>query len=286
MAETEESPSLDKIHINHGHHPEVSAEVTLFGGNITSWKMGDEEMLFISRKSKMDGSKPIRGGIPVLFPHCAYGETRYNGFARYTDGWQVDEEPIVDPQTGDVTLRLILEDDAETREEWNHAFSFRYTIILMKDELELRGHVMNHNLQRSFDFSAAFLPHFKVDNTDEVAVYGLFGVYNYDRPRGMSYTRQQEANLEFHDFVDRVYPNYEGSVVLKKPERVEMMRMNMPDVITWNPGRLMARITKDFGKEEYKVMAGLGAGTGVKPITLAAGERAVFGMRLTHTHIA
>ena len=35
---------LDKIRLVHGHHPEVSLEVTLFGANITSWKIDDEEL--------------------------------------------------------------------------------------------------------------------------------------------------------------------------------------------------------------------------------------------------
>ena len=46
-----------------------SISVHLFGATVTSWKLADgQEQLFLSEKAVLDGSKPIRGGIPVVFP--------------------------------------------------------------------------------------------------------------------------------------------------------------------------------------------------------------------------
>lgn len=46
-----------------------SVTVHLFGATVTSWKLANgQEQLFLSEKSHLDGSKPIRGGIPVVFP--------------------------------------------------------------------------------------------------------------------------------------------------------------------------------------------------------------------------
>ena len=43
--------------------------VYLYGATVASWKLADgEEQLFVSSKAKLDGSKPIRGGIPIVFP--------------------------------------------------------------------------------------------------------------------------------------------------------------------------------------------------------------------------
>jgi glucose-6-phosphate 1-epimerase len=44
--------------------------VHLYGATVTSWKTGGQEQLFVSEKAHLDGSKPIRGGIPVVFPVC------------------------------------------------------------------------------------------------------------------------------------------------------------------------------------------------------------------------
>lgn len=48
-----------------------SVTVHLYGATVTSWKLSNgEEQLFLSEKSHLDGSKPIRGGIPLVFPVC------------------------------------------------------------------------------------------------------------------------------------------------------------------------------------------------------------------------
>lgn len=49
-----------------------SVTVHLYGATVTSWKAGGKEQLFLSEKAHLDGSKPIRGGIPVVFPVCRY----------------------------------------------------------------------------------------------------------------------------------------------------------------------------------------------------------------------
>ena len=50
-----------------------SVVVNLFGATVTSWKTGGadgSEQLFLSEKAVLDGSKAVRGGIPVVFPVC------------------------------------------------------------------------------------------------------------------------------------------------------------------------------------------------------------------------
>ena len=46
-----------------------SVEVLLHGATVISWKSANgKENLFLSSKAILDGSKPVRGGIPVVFP--------------------------------------------------------------------------------------------------------------------------------------------------------------------------------------------------------------------------
>lgn len=47
-----------------------SVEVLLFGATVISWKSNGQEKLWVSEAAKMDGSKPVRGGVPVVFPVC------------------------------------------------------------------------------------------------------------------------------------------------------------------------------------------------------------------------
>jgi hypothetical protein len=47
-----------------------SVEVLLYGATVTSWKSngGKTENLWLSEKAALDGTKPVRGGVPVVFP--------------------------------------------------------------------------------------------------------------------------------------------------------------------------------------------------------------------------
>jgi glucose-6-phosphate 1-epimerase len=48
-----------------------SVEVLLHGATVISWKSADgTENLWLSDSAILDGSKPVRGGVPVVFPVC------------------------------------------------------------------------------------------------------------------------------------------------------------------------------------------------------------------------
>ena len=45
-----------------------TAKIHKFGATITSWTVEGEELIFVSPKAVMDGSKAIRGGVPICWP--------------------------------------------------------------------------------------------------------------------------------------------------------------------------------------------------------------------------
>lgn len=47
-------------------------EVLLHGATVISWKTAEgKENLYVSSKARLDGSKAVRGGIPIVFPVSA-----------------------------------------------------------------------------------------------------------------------------------------------------------------------------------------------------------------------
>ncbi len=42
-------------------------KVHLHGATVISWIRNGKELLFLSSKALLDGTKPIRGGIPLIF---------------------------------------------------------------------------------------------------------------------------------------------------------------------------------------------------------------------------
>ena len=62
----------------------AQATVALFGAHLLSWRTADgKERLFCSSQTALDGSKAIRGGVPVIFPQFnVRGDGPRHGFAR------------------------------------------------------------------------------------------------------------------------------------------------------------------------------------------------------------
>lgn len=50
---------------------DASAELYLHGATLTSWKVGGEDLIFVSPKAVFAPPKAIRGGVPVCFPQFA-----------------------------------------------------------------------------------------------------------------------------------------------------------------------------------------------------------------------
>ena len=71
------------------HRSGARAEAYLHGAHVTSWRnAAGDELLFLSRESDFTAGRPIRGGIPVIFPQFGSGALVQHGFARSSE-WQL-----------------------------------------------------------------------------------------------------------------------------------------------------------------------------------------------------
>lgn len=69
-------------------------EILYYGATVISWKSPDVEggepleRFFVSSKASLDGSKPVRGGIPIVFPVFGapelprFSNLKQHGYAR------------------------------------------------------------------------------------------------------------------------------------------------------------------------------------------------------------
>ena len=92
-----------------------SVEILLYGATVISWKAASpnnseiKERFFVSSKAALDGSKPVRGGIPVVFPcfgppsHAEHLKLPQHGFAR-SEVWKFGGV-VMDNEAG-VSVRL------------------------------------------------------------------------------------------------------------------------------------------------------------------------------------
>lgn len=146
-----------------------SCQVNLFGATVTSWRTSDyKEQLFLSTAAKLDGSKPIRGGIPLVFPVFGpppkdheTGKLPQHGFAR-NNYWEFLGKSSSENTGGrsddsiklDFGLSSLMLDDA-TKSKWGYAFGLVYSVTLSKNKLETQLVVQNKGSE-SFEFQCLF----------------------------------------------------------------------------------------------------------------------------------
>merc|ERR1719359_1998633 len=106
-----------------------------FGACVTSYVKGGVDYLMVRPDAKLDGSKPIWGGIPHCFPQFGPGAIQQHGFARNVD-WDVVE------QSNDMVV-FGLKESAYTLDMWPNKFAATYSVTLAADRLKTELTVTN-----------------------------------------------------------------------------------------------------------------------------------------------
>lgn len=261
-----------------------SSEVQIlrYGATVLSWKIGGKEQLWLSETAKLDGTKAVRGGIPLVFPvfgKATEGPTAalpQHGFAR-TSTWeylgQVSDKPTASIQFGLGPENL----SDEAKQQWGYDFTLIYTVAIDDDNktLETRMSVENAEQSKPFDFNILFHTYLRVPEIAKVEVTGLQAVEVKDKVVSSSYIEQADK-VTISGEVDRVYENVPGPVnvdVENKPF-LTVTRDNVHDVVVWNPWTEKAEGLADFTpKQGFHHMICIEAGDVSKWQSLAAGSK-------------
>ncbi|KAI9841330.1 MAG: hypothetical protein M1837_000763 [Sclerophora amabilis] len=261
-----------------------SIEVLLYGATIISWKSGGRENLFLSEKAHLDGSKAVRGGIPLVFPVFGpppssgpISSLPQHGFAR-TSRWEflnksTSESESTPNSSSDGSVKLDfglssmnLGDDA--RKAWPYSFGLIYSITLGRDGLETTMLVRNEG-DESFEFQLLLHSYLRTTDIAQTTVAGLNGSSYIDKVAADTKAPQEETNsaLPISGETDRVYHTAGATdkpvTLLEhgKP-RFEIVRDNLDDVVVWNPWAEKSAALSDFGPSDgWKNMLCIEAGS-------------------------
>ncbi|KAI9090950.1 galactose mutarotase-like domain-containing protein, partial [Phlyctochytrium arcticum] len=109
-----------KVVVTHG---DSTADIYYYGATVTSWKVHGLERIFLSSNAILNGTKAIRGGIPLVFPHFGTIPTSklpQHGFARNSKWRWVGATKDTAAETV-VAFELTPENVPENlRELWQH----------------------------------------------------------------------------------------------------------------------------------------------------------------------
>ncbi|KAG0227142.1 hypothetical protein BGW41_003961 [Actinomortierella wolfii] len=265
-------------------HPSGStAEVHLYGATLTSWTVNGKERIFVSKKAVLDGSKAIRGGIPLVFP--VFGKSKpphvtsslpQHGFARISRWKFVNAQEDGQAVTAQFGLDHTML-SAEHRAAWPFDFELVYTVCLHADKLETRLRVRNLG-DKAFEFNTLLHTYFSISDASKVKVGGLSNIEYVDKVSQS--TKKQEGDVTIPGEVDSVYASVQSkSIEIKDAataadgsKGILLTRDGVNDIVVWNPWIEKAKGMADFDDEEYVNMICVEAGQVAEFIGLQAGD--------------
>jgi glucose-6-phosphate 1-epimerase len=214
----------------------AEATVTLYGAHLVSWRgVVRRERMFVSSRSALDGSRAIRGGVPVIFPQFAErGTGMRHGFARVSQ-WRVTDSGV-DNGAAFAVLSLDQSDLApQVAAAWPHAFALALRISVRANELAMAFEVSN-TAEQAFPFACALHTYHLVDDLAAVRVEGV-----------------ESGTLAIADKFDQVYEQVAGTVMLESGAgRVKLEQSGFTDAVVWNPGAADAAALADMADDEYR----------------------------------
>ncbi|KAL7471293.1 hypothetical protein ACHAXS_011592 [Conticribra weissflogii] len=286
-------------------HTATSSSFTIhpYGAHLTSYTASPDfrPVLFLSRDAILDGTKPIRGGIPLCFPQFGQPDPSYpqHGFLR-NNYWKVVEGSAFDDDArgAGIAMELCLKDAVHARGgKWGE--DTKYDCVC-RFFVRIDGEGMTNALEventgnEAFDFQMLLHTYYLVSEgkaLDGTVCYveGLKGYRVSDKVSGEEYVNDSDEPIAIEDsIVDRVYTPLGEKVELDVvvgtgPGRKILLKAN-GDVdgkavpvsgVVWNPVE-KAKAMADFGDDQYNDMICVEPGLLSNVPVLEPGKRATF----------
>lgn len=256
------------------------------GATLASWHVYGRPVVWLSPRAVLDGTKAVRGGVPICFPWFAAGPdgdlSPSHGLVR-SAAWTPAEQ-----QGEEVFAWSLRSTDLAGHEGIEHLagpFEVRYAVSLSVDEdeaaLEIRLDVRNPG-QTPYRFEAALHTYLAVADLERAEVHGLDGAPYLDKVSG---TREvQQGPVRFDGETDNVYDSTgePGTVLLDGAGgRVDILPDGATQTVVWNPGADLSAQMGDLGPEAYREFVCVeSAATAARALEVAGGGSVSLGCRL------
>ncbi|MFM2483566.1 D-hexose-6-phosphate mutarotase [Celerinatantimonas yamalensis] len=255
-------------------HPQGKALISAYGAHIVSYHpYNQDEQLWLSQTSALDGSAPIRGGVPICWPW--FGNTRQpnHGYAR-TQIWQLGSIETND-QHSVLTLQLTEQDIATS--EFKFLLECQFTV---GQTLSIKLTTTNRD-NHPIEIAGALHSYFATDR-DSVQVSGM-GQTFLDKTQ--NFAEQTQTKFSLDEETDRLYTHPEHALLLTHGDgrKLKLSHQGEDVVVIWNPGDTKAATIADIhpdGAKEYLCVEAVRTQT---PVTLMPAQSFTLMQQLTPT---
>lgn len=237
--------------------PAAEGELYLQGAHVTNWTpRGRRPVLFVSSVSEFAPDKPIRGGVPVIFPWFGpRGEGRpgpIHGFARILD-WTVESAEL----RGDegVAIGLALAPNDVTRAFGFGDFHLRFRVTFGA-ELTMELEVRNASAE-PLSFEEGLHTYFAVGDIHQVSVSGLAGTTYIDKTDGAKRKTVGSEPLRIAKETDQVHLDTTAACFIDDPawsRRIVVEKSGSNATVVWNPWIAKAKSLPDMADDEWTGM--------------------------------
>lgn len=234
----------------------ADAHVYLHGAHVTHYQPREQQpVLFLSRESEFTADKPIRGGVPIIFPwfgpRAGDPSAPQHGFAR-TFPWDV---LAVKTSGGAVGIRLGLRSSDQTLGWLAEDFEVAYTVWVGKT-LEMSLEVRNRS-SGDFTFEEALHTYLNVGDVREATIEGLAGRTFIDKTAASERKVQPPGTMRIEGHTDRIYLNTAETVCVFDPtlrRKLAVAKHGSVSTVLWNPWMEKAAAMTDLGDDEWADM--------------------------------
>jgi len=256
----EDEPGMTQMRIV---TPASSATIYLQGAHLTRFTpLHGNPIIYLSPKTALAPGKPIRGGIPVLFPwfgerwnktefDAAHGTTSpMHGFAR-TTVWTVDRTHL--EPTGEVIVVLSLHPDDTSRSFGYDHFSATLEFRIGA-ELHVALTVTNHGSE-PMQFEEGLHTYFAIGDVPAARLDGLRGSTYLDKRDNFVRKVQRETQFAFTRDVDQVHVHTSEPLTLHDPgnqRTIHIQKTGSQTTVIWNPWSVLTPNLPDLAEDSWQ----------------------------------
>lgn len=248
-----------------------------FGAHLAEWSVDGVTRVWLGEQAVLDGSAPIRGGVPICFPWFAAGPdgdlTPSHGVVR-TARWRQVATTADEVWAWEIGSQDVA--DGPGAEHVPGPFLARYAVSLRGEDgeetLRLALRVTNTG-DRDYRAEAALHTYLAVEDVRQVSVLGLEGAEYLDKVTGLR--EVQQGPVELTGETDRVYDR-SGPVLVEDRAALahyEVRPGGAAQTVVWNPWADRAAVLPDLGDDEWlRFLCVETAARGEHALTLPAGD--------------
>lgn len=232
--------------------PLAEAHVYLHGAHVEHFQAaGQAPLLFASSRSYHEEGRPIRGGVPIIFPWFSGSGPRpdapSHGLVR-TRPWKVHS--VEEQGDGSVELVFTFEPDQALAQEWGGGWALEYRVHI-SGKLQLSLTIRNTG-GRPLECDDALHTYFAISDIRHVELLGLEGKEYLTIIEDLPRKREGNAPIRFTGETDRIYLDTPGPYrIVDKDRVIHIAKEGSRSAIVWNPWVAKSKTLVDFDPDEW-----------------------------------